>query len=122
MGKPLFLFEWRKTLTTCTRCGAQNEDDARFCVNCGASLEVRRRRREDTCFGQPERRVEHECFGLPYAGVIFGLIFGAFIIITGLSMLLHMDLEQYIGPSVVVVIGILIIAGALYGLTRRRRL
>ena len=121
MGKTLFLFEWRKAVTTCTRCGAQNDEDARFCVNCGASLEVRRRRHEDTCFGQPEHRIERECFGLPYGGAILGLIFGAFIIIMGLSMLLQLDLGQYLGPFAVVIIGILIIAGALYGMTRRRR-
>jgi EamA domain-containing membrane protein RarD len=108
-------------MITCTRCGAQNEDDAKFCVSCGASLNVRSTRHEGTCFGQPERRIEQECFGLPYGGAILGIIFGAFIIGIGLSMLLNIELGQYIGPFIVVVIGILIIAGALYGLSHRRR-
>jgi uncharacterized membrane protein YvbJ len=108
-------------MITCTRCGAQNEDDAKFCVSCGATLNVRSKKREDTCFGQPEHRVEQECFGLPYGGAIIGIIIGAFIIIMGLSMLLNLDLGQYVGAFVVIVIGILIIAGALYGMSRRKR-
>jgi ribosomal protein L40E len=115
------LVKRRKAVTTCTRCGAQNDEDAKFCVNCGASLNVRSRKDEDTCFGQPEHRIERECFGLPYAGAILGMIFGAFIVIMGLSMLLKLELEQYLGPFAVIVIGTLIIAGALYGLSRRKR-
>ena len=78
----------------------------------------------DTCFGEPERHgplLQRECFGLPYGGAIIGIFFGALIVIGGVSMLLGLDLGEYIGPIVVVAIGILIIAGALYGLTYRRR-
>jgi ribosomal protein L40E len=115
------LFKELKAMVTCTKCGAQNEEDAKFCVSCGAALDVRSKKREDTCFGQPERRVEQECFGLPYGGAIIGIIIGTFIIIGGLSMLLGLDLGQYAGAFFVIVIGILIIAGALYGLSRRKR-
>ena len=111
------------TMVTCTNCGASNEDDARFCVSCGSSLSPaeRTQKREDTCFGRPGKRVEEECFGLPYGGAIVGIILGVFIIIIGLSISLGLDIGTIIGPAIAIIIGILIVAGALYGLTRRRK-
>jgi hypothetical protein len=106
-------------MITCTKCGAQNDEDAKFCVNCGARLEVRRERHGDTCFGRPEGRVEHECFGLPYGGAIIGIIIGMFIFVTGIAMLLSLDVSRVTGPFFVIVIGLLIVAGAIYGVLRR---
>ncbi|MCK5562768.1 zinc-ribbon domain-containing protein, partial [Candidatus Bathyarchaeota archaeon] len=61
------LLEW-KLLVYCSKCGAKNEDDAKVCVGCGASLYVprrgARRRGGNECFGPKEgKRVEDECFG-----------------------------------------------------------
>ncbi|UCB60954.1 MAG: hypothetical protein JSW72_02530 [Candidatus Bathyarchaeota archaeon] len=58
-----------------------------------------------------------ECFGLPYGGAIFGLFIGALIILWGLSSLFGWDIE--IGTFAIIALGLLIVAGAIYGLTRR---
>ena len=75
-------------MVTCTKCGAENNDDAKFCNSCGASLR------------RIERRDKHhkdECFGLPYGGAIFGLFIGFIIIIWGLSSVFgwHIELGTY---------------------------
>jgi len=106
-------------MVTCTKCGAQNDDDAKFCVSCGTRLEVRRERHRDTCFGQPEGRIEHECFGIPYGGAIIGIIIGMFIILSGFSMIWNLDIGRYTGAFFVIIIGLLIIIGAIYGILRR---
>ena len=115
-------------MVTCTRCGRRNEDDARFCVNCGGSFyavqrgekseEKHEEKREDTCFSRPGKRMENECFGLPHGGTIIGLFFGAVIILIGLGSLFSWRLD--IGALIMIAIGILVIAGAIYGLSRRR--
>lgn len=107
----------------CPKCGAKNEDNAQICVSCGASLQGPKRavkRRENDCFGpRGEKRFEEECFGLPYGGAIVGIIFGIIILAFGVSWLLGRSLWDYIGPVMVILVGILIIAGIVYGATRR---
>ncbi|NIU38705.1 zinc-ribbon domain-containing protein [Candidatus Bathyarchaeota archaeon] len=107
----------------CTKCGAKNEDGANVCISCGASLYARRHRvkhRRNECFGpREEKRYEEECFGLPYGGAIAGIIFGIIILIFGFAWLADIDIWAYVGPLMVIVVGILIIAGVLYGTTRR---
>lgn len=113
----------------CVKCGAKNEDDAEVCVKCGAPLHTPKRattHKEDNCFGpRGEKRVEEECFGLPYGGAIFGIIFGIIILIVGVAWVLSAILEiaidvwKFIGPLMVIVIGILIIAGIAYRFSRR---
>lgn len=100
----------------CTKCGTKNEDDAKVCSSCGASLvttfETRRH----------ERRVEEECcFGLPRGGSIFGMIVGLIILLVGISMILsaYGIFKLEVGPIVVIIIGILLIVGAYYGMRRR---
>ena len=60
---------------------------------------------------------EAECFGLPRGGAIFGLLIGAMIILVGLRELFgwHIDF----GPFAIIVVGLLFVVGAIYGLTRR---
>ena len=105
----------------CPKCGTKNEEDVKFCVNCGAALyaEEKRERRRTTCFGA-ERRREDECFGLPHGGAIAGVIFGAFIILIGIALVLEQDIWRLIWPFMLIIIGVLIVAGVLYGLSRRR--
>lgn len=107
-------------MVTCTKCGTENVEGARFCVSCGTALypKERREKEEDTCFGR-EKRVEDECFGLPHGGAIAGIIFGVFIIILGLAMFLGQDIWELIGPFAAVIIGILIVLGAIYRLSRK---
>ena len=97
----------------CTKCGTKNEEDAAVCSKCGASLVARPARRLE------RRRAEEECFGLPYGGAIVGLIIGIVIILVGISLFAGIDIERYVGPFVVIVIGILIVVGVLYGYRRR---
>jgi len=117
-----FSSEW-KILVYCSKCGTKNEDDADVCTNCGASLYVPKRayrHKRNECFGpREERRFEEECFGLPYGGAIVGVIFGVIILVFGFAWLLGKSLWGYIGPLMVILVGILIIAGAIYGATRR---
>ncbi len=103
-------------MVSCTKCGTENEEGANYCVNCGAALypeESRVERRVEP----RERRPRDECFGLPYGGAIAGLIFGMLIILFGLSQAFGWQINFW--PVLVIIIGILIIAGAIYGLTRR---
>ena len=62
-------------MVTCSKCGTENREDAKFCVNCGASLySVKRREmREDVCFGEGKR-------GRDYLGLVS---FGIFLIVIG---------------------------------------
>lgn len=107
-------------MVSCPKCGEKNPDDAKFCVKCGAAIYPERswEKRGDTCFGGRE---EEECFGIRHGGAIVGLIFGFFIVILGLALLLGKDISAYIGPFVLIVIGTLIAVGAIAGLSRTRR-
>jgi len=70
--------------------------------------------------------MEEECFGLPRGGAIFGVMIGAVIIIVGLLYLLgqifdwEVNVWETLWPLLMIVVGILILAGAAYGLSRRR--
>ncbi|MGC8817104.1 MAG: zinc ribbon domain-containing protein [Candidatus Hadarchaeum sp.] len=116
-----------KHLVYCHKCGTKNPDDAEVCKKCGARLYVTGRGAERrTCFG-PEREHEEECFGLPHGGVIVAVIIGTIIIIAGLTSLLNnlfkwnVDVWNSVWPVLIMIIGILIIAGAIYGLSQRRK-
>ena len=102
----------------CPKCGTQNDDAADFCVKCGASLQTgtfSSRRRE-------RRKAEQECFGLPHGGAIAGIVIGVIILIWGGSELLKQSgvIEQSFDFwwFIIIVFGILIVAGALYKITR----
>ena len=118
----------------CTKCGAKNEEDATICVKCGASLAAapagrserrRQEKEEQECFGGRREKGEQECFGLPHGGAIARLIFGTIIVILGLIFALQewnvieeIDLN-HIWPFVIIIFGILVIAGGIYGSSRR---
>ena len=72
-------------------------------------------KRKEECFGNQR---EEKCFGLPGGNAIFSLFIGLIIIIWGLSELGYITIELW--PAIVVLFGILVVIGALYGLTRRR--
>jgi amino acid transporter len=97
-----------------------NDDSAQFCAKCGANLrtgtfESRRAER---------RRAEHECFGLPHGGAIVGIAIGIIILLWGLFALAQeTKLITYtinLFYVAIIVIGILIIAGAAYRISRQR--
>ena len=97
----------------CSQCGAQNEQGEQSCTNCGASLHDRGHRRD--------RRPEAECFGLPHGNAILGIIFGILILIAAILWILSLTLgimfnTTLAGPIIVIIIAVLIIAGAVYRL------
>lgn len=104
----------------CPKCGTKNEDSAAFCVKCGAILQT------GTVVTRwaERRRARQECFGLPHGGAIAGIVFGVIILIFGIFLLLQQtgviveaNFPWYI---LIIVFGILIVAGAIYGITRSR--
>jgi tetrahydromethanopterin S-methyltransferase subunit E len=109
------VIEGERYMVYCTYCGTRNDEGAQVCVKCGATIAadrpVRRRR------NRPKR--DDECFGLPHGGAIVGLIFGAIIILYGLSSVFGWSID--FGSWAIILFGLLIVAGAVYGLTRRNR-
>jgi len=103
----------------CTKCGTKNEDTALVCIKCGASLET----------GTPvsrryeRKRAEEECFGLPHGGAIVGIAIGLIILVWGFLWLAReAQLITYtveVWPIALIIFGILIVIGAIYGLSRR---
>jgi len=105
-------------MVVCPKCGTKNEEDAKYCAQCGANLEtgVYPSRRY-------KRKREEECFGIPRGGTIVGLAIGVIIILWGFIWLLQqvnvLPKTLEIGPFAAIIFGILILVGALYGLSRR---
>ena len=105
----------------CSRCGTQNPDTEKICSNCGAPLYTVGQQYPGSD-REHYKRVENECFGLPNGGMIVGLIFGIIIIFVGLSLLFNFgDFWSYIWPLIIIIFGVLILLGALFGRRRRPR-
>jgi LPXTG-motif cell wall-anchored protein len=104
-------------MVACPDCGRENDEGAKFCVGCGAAISSQEPRFERRVVRR-ERRPRDECFGLPHGGAIFGLFLGAIIILWGLSEFAGWQIE--IGTFAIIIIGLLIVAGGIFGLTRRR--
>lgn len=116
----------------CSKCGTQNEYDSSHCSNCGEPLKGAFQRSRDweeelemraEEFGERAeqfgKRMEDECFGLPGGNNIFGIIFGLVIILVGVSQLLDWNID--FGPFIIIIIGVLVVAGALYRQSQHRR-
>lgn len=106
----------------CSKCGKENLDDAVYCMNCGTPLVATaepyagpKKRREDECFGTQEER----CFGIPNGAAIAGIIFGVLLIFAGIALFFGWSWNwNWLGAAILLLIGVLIVIGALY---RRRR-
>jgi len=98
----------------CVKCGAKNSDDIKVCAQSEVSL-YSTGEREDY------RRVEDECFGIPRRSSVASLVFGIIIILVGLSLFIQevYDIAIPWWPLIIVLFGILVIIGALYGFRRR---
>jgi len=85
-----------------------------YCTKCGASLRSTEER-------EHYRRVEDECFGIPRRSSVASLVFGIIIILVGLSLFIQevYDIAIPWWPLIIVLFGILVIIGALYGFRRR---
>ena len=57
---------------------------------------------------------------MPYGGILIGIVIGLFIVILGIAQLLNVNISAYIGPFILILIGVLIVAGAIYGMSKRR--
>jgi len=106
----------------CPKCGTQNEDDAKFCKKCGADLYAGEtvEKRAEAYAGPSRRHMDEECFGLPYGGAIVGVIVGLFIILIGVGIVFQQDIGHWFMPFILIVIGLLIVVGAIYGRRRYR--
>jgi hypothetical protein len=130
----------------CVKCGTKNEESAVYCIKCGAKLVSKDEKKNKSIekwgedFGKRAekwreelgkraeewgdnfgRRAERECFGLPHGGLIFGVLIGLIVILVGVSSLLTgSGILRFFWPLIIIVFGLLIAAGALYSLTRRR--
>jgi uncharacterized membrane protein YvbJ len=103
----------------CSKCGTQNPDNATNCSNCGAPLYTVGKQYPGS-EGEHYRRVEGECFGLPNGGAIVGLVIGIIIILVGIGTFLQLTYSITLNfwPLIIIIFGVLILLGALYG--RRR--
>jgi len=107
----------------CTKCGTKNPDDAKICSQCGASLYAVGEGK--SAVYEPYRRMERECFGIPRGGTIVLIAIGAIVLLAGIiGILQQVDPTRFsnieVGPFVLIIFGILIVIGALYGLSKRR--
>ena len=106
----------------CSKCGTQNPDNATVCSNCGAPLYIVGQQYPGS-EREHYKRVEGECFGLPNGGIILSIIVGAIVILVGFGLYLQasgytVDFWPFIWPFILIIFGVLILAGALY---RRQR-
>ncbi len=87
-----------------------------YCTKCCASL-------HSTDEREHYRRVEDECFGIPRGGTFVGFAIGIIIILVGSIWFLQqaelIPETVDVWPFAVIIFGILIVIGALYGLRRR---
>jgi hypothetical protein len=123
-------------MVNCPKCSTKNDEAAVYCINCGAKLDRSKDESWDKHiekwgenFGKRAekwgdnfgRRTDRGCFGLPHGGLVFGLLIGAIVILVGIFALLSgLESLRFFWPLLIVVFGLMIAAGALYSLTRRR--
>jgi len=114
----------------CNKCETKNEEDAIYCVKCGAKLEVSREESWDKRmekwgedFGKRAerwgedfgRRAEKEALNV---GAILGIIVGVAMILVGIAWFSGIAVARYFWPIIVIVFGLLVLAGVIYGLLR----
>jgi hypothetical protein len=63
-------------------------------------------------------QVRDECFGIPNSRAIVGIVFGLLVVVWGLSLLFGWEINFM--AFIVLIFGVLIIAGSIYRLSKRR--
>ncbi|HMK54397.1 MAG TPA: zinc-ribbon domain-containing protein [Methanobacteriaceae archaeon] len=104
----------------CHNCGTKNDDDAEYCSKCGTPLKEsadNRRHREEY-----RHRQRNQCFGLPHGNLIGPLIIGAILILVGLSSFYGFQVWTYIWPAIIILVGLLIVVGAIFGYRNREKI
>jgi len=106
----------------CSKCETKNEEDAVYCIKCGTKLEVSREESWDKRmekwgedFG---KRAEKEASNL---GAILGIIIGVSMILVGIAWFSGIAVTRYFWPIIIIVFGLLVLAGVIYGLLRNRQ-
>lgn len=102
-------------MVVCDKCGTDNKEGSQFCINCGAPMYTDSRPAHIR--SDQRKKVRDECFGLPHGGTIGGLILGLIIILWGARELFNWRID--FGPFIIIIIGLLIIGGALYKFSQR---
>jgi len=120
----------------CPKCGASVEEGAAYCPNCGTSLkgepartsreQRRESRREWRAQRREQRRAEKgEKYEKREYGFVGPMIGGTILILLGLLFYLQIlgyPVWQYSWAAILIVIGTIIIIGAIYaGSTARKR-
>lgn len=98
----------------CQKCGTTNDDEADFCGSCGANLKTG----THISHRHERRKAEQDCFGLPHGGAIAGIILGIIILFWGLTMMFNISIPFWY--ILIIIIGILMIAGAIYRVTQSK--
>jgi ribosomal protein L40E len=97
-------------LPFCQKCGAELEEDAKFCPKCGTAVGAEKRVR-------PTYAKEREaCFGPPGSG---GGLWGAMsvgVFLIGLAILWIFDIFW---PGILILIALMVVMGGLVALSRR---
>lgn len=96
----------------CQKCGTKNEDNADYCIKCGANLQTG----THVSKRHERKKAEEDCFGLPNGNAIGGIILGIVVLLWGLTMIL--DITFNFWYIILILFGVLMIAGALYKITR----
>ena len=105
----------------CVKCGTQNPDEAEHYTRCRVLLYPEGK--SGHYLQAQYRRTRDECFGIPGGGVFVGLAIGIIIILFGSIWFLQqaelIPETVEIWPFVVIIFGVFLILGAVYGLRRR---
>ncbi|MCS7120342.1 MAG: zinc ribbon domain-containing protein [Nitrososphaerota archaeon] len=98
-----------RLMVYCAKCGAQNPDDARYCIQCGTPLHISRERKE-----KEEKHEKHEKSEI-WSPRLFLLLIGFIIFFWGLNQLLEVLLSVSVPlmPVILMIIGLYIIYRAL---------
>ncbi len=96
----------------CQKCGTKNEDNADYCIKCGANLQTG----THVSKRHERKKAEEDCFGLPNGNAIGGIILGIVVLLWGLTMIL--DITFNFWYIILIIFGVLMISGALYKITR----
>ena len=94
----------------CTKCGTEKLDNADICANCGASLGDR-----PTRYRSNDQDFEEMCFG-GRSKTMAPIIFGAIMILVGLSFLLERTFAwinfDNLWPLIIIAIGLMVVYNA----------
>lgn len=117
----------------CPECGSENENEAKFCLKCGAQINLD----DDNNAHRNALRRENPLYEIFSSGGASGIVIGAIIVFIGVMFSLGDDFASMmgnwgesfgrffadnvgtsIGASMAIVIGFIIVASSLYGKTR----